>query len=116
MKILNQFAYLLLLQFSITTLFSETVKDRKGAVLADRVKMEQNERWIYNDIEASKIANEFNSQYSHSTDEYAPKMVTLKQQNDLKTSLDVAESFNAIFIFIFIKCHTLYDTVFIKVH
>ena len=53
MKILNQFAYLLLLQFSITTLFSETVKDRKGAVLADRVKMEQNERWIYNDIEAA---------------------------------------------------------------
>jgi len=62
---------------------------------------------IYNDIEASKIANEFNSQYSHSTDEYAPKMVTLKQQNDLKTSLDVAESFNAIFIFIFIFAMSL---------
>jgi serine protease Do len=30
-------------------LCSETVKDRKAAVLDDRAKMESNERWIYND-------------------------------------------------------------------
>jgi serine protease Do len=29
----------------------ETVKDREGAVRGDRQKMEQDERWIYNDIE-----------------------------------------------------------------
>ena len=62
---------------------------------------------IYNDIEASLVAEEFNSQFINSKDEYAPIMVTLKQQNDLKTSLDVAESFNAIFIFIFIFAMSL---------
>ena len=62
---------------------------------------------IYNDIKALQIAEEFNSQFINSKDEYAPIMVTLKQQNDLKTSLDFAESFNAIFIFIFIFAMSL---------
>jgi serine protease Do len=30
-------------------LFAETVKDRKAAVLEDRAKMQEDERWIYND-------------------------------------------------------------------
>lgn len=31
-------------------LFAETVKDREGAVRADRAKMENDDRWIYNDV------------------------------------------------------------------
>ena len=33
----------------IAAAFAETVKDRKGAVLEDRSKMQDDERWIYND-------------------------------------------------------------------
>lgn len=32
-----------------TSISAETVKDRKGAVLDDRARMEENQRWIYND-------------------------------------------------------------------
>ena len=32
--------------------FSQTVKDREGAIRDDREKLEQNERWIYNDVAA----------------------------------------------------------------
>jgi serine protease Do len=39
----------LLLLLLLTPTFGETVKDRAGAVLADRSKMENDSRWIYND-------------------------------------------------------------------
>ena len=34
------------------TAFAETVKDREGAVRGDKAKMENNSRWIYNDVDA----------------------------------------------------------------
>jgi serine protease Do len=37
------------LEISVTKLRAETVKDRKGAVLGDRARMESDPRWIYND-------------------------------------------------------------------
>ncbi len=40
---------LLLFSFPLS---AETVKDREGAVRADKAKMETSERWIYNDFEA----------------------------------------------------------------
>ena len=62
---------------------------------------------IYDDQRASKIAEDFNSKYLNSTDEYAPVMFTLKEQNDLGTSLDIAESFLRAFIFVFILAMSL---------
>jgi len=44
--------FFLLSLFFFNTGFSETVKDREGAVRADAAKMEGNSRWIYNDIDA----------------------------------------------------------------
>lgn len=38
-----------LLSISVVTPFAATVKDRPGAVLDDRARMEKNDRWIYND-------------------------------------------------------------------
>ena len=43
------FPYLLLATASAS--FAETVKDREGAIRGDRAAMEQNDRWIYNDVE-----------------------------------------------------------------
>ena len=40
-----------MLAFGFFDLQGETVKDREGAVRADRSKMEKSERWIYNDWE-----------------------------------------------------------------
>ena len=62
---------------------------------------------IYDDQRASKIAEDFNSKYLNSPDEYAPVMFTLKEQNDLGTSLDIAESFLGAFIFVFILAMSL---------
>jgi hypothetical protein len=41
--------YLALVSLAAALPRAETVKDRKGAVLDDRAKMETDERWIYND-------------------------------------------------------------------
>jgi hypothetical protein len=30
----------------------ETVKDREGAIRADKAKMEKSDRWVYNDVES----------------------------------------------------------------
>ena len=62
---------------------------------------------IYNDQNALLISNEFNSKYSKSQDEYAPVMVTLKDQNGLRESLDMGDAFSGIFIFIFILSMSL---------
>ena len=37
------------LSLHISVGFAETVKDRKAAVLDDRAKMQEDNRWIYND-------------------------------------------------------------------
>jgi len=62
---------------------------------------------IYNDERASEIAKKFNSKYIKSNDQYAPIMVTLKEQNDLGSTLDIAESFLGAFIFVFILSMSL---------
>ncbi len=56
----------------------------------------------YFDEEATEIANDFNTKYSSSEDEFSSVMYTLKQQNNLASLLDIMDSFSAIFIFIFI--------------
>ncbi|MFT5465456.1 MAG: serine protease Do [Verrucomicrobiales bacterium] len=35
-----------------TSAFAETVKDREGAIRGDKAKMENNDRWIYQDVDA----------------------------------------------------------------
>lgn len=50
-----------LLPVLVLPLFSQTVKDREGSVRADRAKMSQQDRWIYNDVDrAFEIAQQAN--------------------------------------------------------
>ena len=62
---------------------------------------------IYDDDNALAIADAFNLKYSKSKDEYAPIMLTLKDQNDLRDSLDMGDTFASVFIFIFILAMSL---------
>lgn len=57
---------------------------------------------IYDDARASEIATTFNAQYENSEDEYAPVMLTLKQQNNLGSTLDYSQTVVSLFIFIFV--------------
>lgn len=57
---------------------------------------------IYDDARASEIATTFNAQYENSEDEYAPVMLTLKQQNNLGSTLDYTQTVVSLFIFIFV--------------
>ena len=57
---------------------------------------------IYDDARASEIATAFNTQYENSEDEYAPVMLTLKQQNNLGSTLDYSQTVVSLFIFIFV--------------
>ena len=57
---------------------------------------------IYDDARASEIATAFNAQYENSEDEYAPVMLTLKQQNNLGSTLDYSQTVVSLFIFIFV--------------
>lgn len=53
--------YLFALALSCAVVFSETVKDRRAAVLDDRDAMEKNSRWVYNDYEKGfRLAKELN--------------------------------------------------------
>ena len=61
----------------------------------------------YDDQKALVIAENFNSKFHESKDEYAPVMFTLKDQNGLRESLDVGDAFSGIFIFIFILAMSL---------
>jgi putative ABC transport system permease protein len=65
------------------------------------------ENAIYNDIKASEITTNFNKEFDESSDEFAPIMFTLKGQNDLGASLDLASSFMGAFVFIFIFAMSL---------
>ncbi|MEK9613728.1 MAG: FtsX-like permease family protein [Flavobacteriaceae bacterium] len=62
---------------------------------------------IYDDQRALTVTALFNSKYKDSPDEYAPVMVTLKDQNDLRVSLDMADTFSSIFVFIFLLAMSL---------
>ena len=62
---------------------------------------------IYDDQKALIISENFNAKFKESKDEYAPMMLTLKDQNGLRESLDMGDAFSGIFIFIFILAMSL---------
>ncbi|MBN1352457.1 FtsX-like permease family protein [candidate division KSB1 bacterium] len=62
---------------------------------------------MYNDEAADVVANQFNAAYEGSTDEFAPVMLKLKDQNDLAGMLDYMSSMIAIFIAVFIFAMSL---------
>ena len=61
----------------------------------------------YDDQKALIISENFNAKFKESKDEYAPMMLTLKDQNGLRESLDMGDAFSGIFIFIFILAMSL---------
>ena len=61
----------------------------------------------YVDQKALVVSENFNAKFQESEDEYAPVMVTLKDQNGLRESLDMGDAFSGIFIFIFILAMSL---------
>lgn len=61
----------------------------------------------YDDQKALIISENFNTKFKESKDEYAPMMLTLKDQNGLRESLDMGDAFSGIFIFIFILAMSL---------
>ena len=61
----------------------------------------------YDDQKALIVSENFNAKFQESEDEYAPVMVTLKDQNGLRESLDMGDAFSGIFIFIFILAMSL---------
>ena len=61
----------------------------------------------YDDQKALIISENFNAKFKESEDEYAPVMVTLKDQNGLRESLDMGDAFSGIFVFIFILAMSL---------
>ena len=61
----------------------------------------------YDDQKALIISENFNAKFKESEDEYAPVMVTLKDQNSLRESLDMGDAFSGIFVFIFILAMSL---------
>ncbi|MGB1204223.1 MAG: ABC transporter permease [Chitinophagales bacterium] len=56
----------------------------------------------YQDEKAANVAAAFNAQYKNSTDEFAPEMQTLRQQNGLGDLLDYSNNMSSIFVFIFV--------------
>ena len=62
---------------------------------------------VYDDHKALIISKNFNAKFKESKDEYAPVMVTLKDQNGLRESLDMGDAFSRIFVFIFILAMSL---------
>jgi putative ABC transport system permease protein len=61
----------------------------------------------YDDQKALIISENFNTKFNESKDEYAPMMLTLKDQNGLRESLDMGDAFSGVFIFIFILAMSL---------
>lgn len=57
---------------------------------------------IYNDEEAQQLVTSFNEKYSISTDEFAPIMLSLKEQNGLASYIDYVDYFAAIFVGVFV--------------
>jgi len=67
---------------------------------------------IYFDEAAQQTTEIFNAQHAGSTNEFAPVMLRLKEQNNLAGYLDYVDSFSAMFviIFIFIMSVVLWNT------
>jgi putative ABC transport system permease protein len=62
---------------------------------------------VYDHHEAAELANNFNKKYKDDKDEFAPIMLTLKDQNNLASIIDYANSMTSIFVFIFIIAMSL---------
>ncbi|HHH53227.1 MAG TPA: ABC transporter permease, partial [Bacteroidetes bacterium] len=56
----------------------------------------------YDDIKATKIKEEFNKKYSDPKDEFSPIMKTLKDQNELRQYLELADNMSGIMVFFLI--------------
>lgn len=57
---------------------------------------------VYVDEKALLVMNTFNAQYAESTDEFAPQMFRLRDQNNLGSYLDYVDSFASLFVIIFV--------------
>ena len=62
---------------------------------------------FYDDKTALKIESNFNKKYLKSEDEFAPIILSLRNQNDLGATLDLVDSFSFIFISIFVIAMSL---------
>ena len=62
---------------------------------------------FYDDKTALKIESTFNKKYLKSEDEFAPIILSLRNQNDLGATLDLVDSFSFIFISIFVIAMSL---------
>ena len=62
---------------------------------------------FYDDRAALKIESNFNKKYLKSEDEFAPIILSLRNQNDLGATLDLVDSFSFIFISIFVIAMSL---------
>lgn len=56
----------------------------------------------YNDKEAGLIASSFNKDYTSEKDDFAPQMVTLRNQNNLATYIDFIDKISGIMVSIFV--------------
>ena len=67
---------------------------------------------VYDDEEVAPIVNSFNAKYAEDTDEYAPEMLALRDQNGLSSYLDMVDYFAALFvgIFVFAMSMVLWNT------
>ncbi len=57
---------------------------------------------VYKDERAKEIATTFNASYRDEESEFAPTMVRLKEQNNLASFLDLANSMSFIFVIVFV--------------
>ena len=62
---------------------------------------------FYDDKTALKIESNFNKKYLKSEDEFAPIILSLRNQNDLGATLDLVNSFSFIFMSIFVIAMSL---------
>ena len=57
---------------------------------------------VYQDDKAFEIKEKFNAKYVDDTDEFAPEMFALKDQNNLAGIMEYGETMSGMFVFIFI--------------
>ncbi len=57
---------------------------------------------VYFDEKAQKTTHQFNAKFTNKADEFSPIMVSLRNQNNMGTYLDYVNSFNSMFVTIFI--------------
>jgi putative ABC transport system permease protein len=57
---------------------------------------------IYDDEESASITSSFNAGYANDKDEFAPQMVTLRNQNNLATYIDFIDKISGILVTVFV--------------